>query len=232
MRAARDGQAAISQLRSSAQVAAAHGGIGLLWRCQRDRERRGFLAPLRAFFRRHRPNAARTVQFIPSDVHRISNDAAEGDDVTTSPGSATVTYQELTAAVRGDLIMLVRRRDRARGVLLACNVAIPAAASSRPECPAGTGTRRCLPRLTWWLRAAGRSASSLPGEVGRAACPTCDRRLGVSANAGVAMPRQRILAAIFRVMAGVPWRHGTYPQAGPAQRGHPVRSPGTNANGC
>ena len=116
MRAARDGQAAISQLRSAAQVAAAHGGIGLLWRCQRDRERRGFLAPLRAFFRRHRPNAARTVQFIPSDVHRISNDAAEGDDVTTSPGSATVTYQELTAAVRGDLIMprdrgmMIRRR--------------------------------------------------------------------------------------------------------------------------
>ena len=352
MRAARDGQAAISQLRSAAQVAAAHGGIGLLWRCQRDRERRGFLAPLRAFFWRHRPNAARTVQFIPSDVHRISNDAAEGDDVTTSPGNATVTYQELTAAVRGDLIMprdrgmmirrrrqdnrklagsggpcwrwcrrrssspswtrgwstscsrccsttfapaalsgvllildvyavlpgalllsagrairppgrtgdatmylnrlfsadsrflkimrsrvashlpLVRRRDRARGVLLACNVAIPAAASSRPECPAGTGTRRCLPRLTRWLPAAGRSPSSLPGEVGRAACPTCDRRLGVSANAGVAMPRQRILAAIFRALAGVPWRQGTYPQPRPAQRGHPVRSPGTNANGC
>jgi hypothetical protein len=110
MRAARDGQAAISQLRSAAQVAAAHGGIGLLRRCQRDRDvRQGFLAPLRAFFRRHRPNAgpnaARTVQFIPSDVHRISNDAAEGDDVTTSPGSATVAYQELTAAVRGDLIM-------------------------------------------------------------------------------------------------------------------------------
>jgi pimeloyl-ACP methyl ester carboxylesterase len=48
----------------------------------------------------------------------------------------------------------------------------------------------------------------------------------------LAMPRQRMLAAISRAMAGAPWRGGTFPQAGPAQRGHPVRSPGTSGNGC
>jgi EmrB/QacA subfamily drug resistance transporter len=42
------------------------------------------------------PSAARTLQFIPSVVHRVSKNAAEGDDMTTSAGGA---------AVRGDLIM-------------------------------------------------------------------------------------------------------------------------------
>jgi len=42
LRAARDdAQAAISRLRSAAQIAPAHGGIGLLRRCQRDREGQG-----------------------------------------------------------------------------------------------------------------------------------------------------------------------------------------------
>jgi DNA-binding SARP family transcriptional activator len=46
MRAAHDDeQAAISRLRSAAQVAAAHGSTGLLRRCQRDLERRGVRRP-------------------------------------------------------------------------------------------------------------------------------------------------------------------------------------------
>ncbi len=46
MRAAHDDeQAAISRLRSAAQVAAAHGSTGLLRRCQRDLERRGVRWP-------------------------------------------------------------------------------------------------------------------------------------------------------------------------------------------
>ena len=46
MRAAHDGEeAAISRLRSAAQVAAAHGSSGLLRRCQRDLERRGVRWP-------------------------------------------------------------------------------------------------------------------------------------------------------------------------------------------
>jgi hypothetical protein len=37
-------------------------------------------------------------------LHRISDDAPEGDDVTTSAGIATSQYEELAAAGRGDLI--------------------------------------------------------------------------------------------------------------------------------
>jgi hypothetical protein len=47
MRAAHDDeQAAISRLRSAAQVAAAHGSTGLLRRCQRDLERRAVRRPV------------------------------------------------------------------------------------------------------------------------------------------------------------------------------------------
>ena len=46
------------------------------------------------------------------------------------------------------------------------------------------------------------------------------------------MPRQRTLAAIFRALAGATCRDGTFLRATPAQRAHPVRFPGTNANGC
>jgi hypothetical protein len=71
---------------------------------------KGFLTPFRAFSRRRRPSAwnpsaVRTLQFIPSAVHRTPNDVPEGDDVTTSAGCATASYQEPAAAVRGDLIM-------------------------------------------------------------------------------------------------------------------------------
>jgi len=38
-------------------------------------------------------------------VHRIPDDAPEGNDMTTSAGSAAASYQEPTAAVRGDPIM-------------------------------------------------------------------------------------------------------------------------------
>jgi EmrB/QacA subfamily drug resistance transporter len=51
------------------------------------------------------PSATRTLQFLPSAVHRISKDAPEGDDVTTSDGSASAPCQELAAAARDDLIM-------------------------------------------------------------------------------------------------------------------------------
>jgi hypothetical protein len=77
---------------------------------RRDRERQGFHARLRAFAwwrgtSAWDPSAARTLQFIPSAVHRISTDAAEEDDMTTSADSATAPYEKLAAAVRGDLIM-------------------------------------------------------------------------------------------------------------------------------
>src|SRR5450755_1267649 len=51
------------------------------------------------------PSAARTLQFVPSGVHRISNDAREEDDMTTSGGFAAAPSEELAAAVCGDPIM-------------------------------------------------------------------------------------------------------------------------------
>ena len=123
---------------------------------------------------------------------------------------------------------LVRRRDRARGVLLACNVAIPAAASSRPECPrleqapaaACPGSRGGCRRLAAHLHRS-RERSGAPLVL------TCDRRLGVSANRG----RRHAQAAHTRGDLPGPGRspgaraHILQPR--PAQRGHPVRSPGT-----
>jgi EmrB/QacA subfamily drug resistance transporter len=50
-------------------------------------------------------SAARTLPFIPSAVHRISNDAPDGDDMTAPAGSATAPHEKPAAAVRGDLIM-------------------------------------------------------------------------------------------------------------------------------
>ena len=279
--------------------------------------------------------------------------AAEGDDVTTSPGSATVAYQGLTAAVRGDLIMprdpghddapppagqpeTGRRRWAVLAVVPAAqfltildpwvvNIALPVL--QHDFCPGGAAGRladpRCVRRPTrratavrgagdptarqdrgcrdvpkpgsslrtagssrscdrgwhricrWLVGVTGRAASCSPAtwpyrrqpirgpdvrleQAPAAACPGSRggcRRLaahlqrsrersgaplvllaiaagGISANAGGAMPRQRILAAIFRAIAGASWRDGTFPRAVPAQRGHPVRSPRTNANGC
>jgi hypothetical protein len=51
------------------------------------------------------PSAARTLQVIPSGVHRISNGAAEEDDMTTSAGIPTAPSEEPAADVSGDLIM-------------------------------------------------------------------------------------------------------------------------------
>jgi EmrB/QacA subfamily drug resistance transporter len=103
-------RAAISRLRSAAQIAAADGGIGLLRRASVPADDKEFLAPFWAFSRWRRPSAwgpsaARTLPFIPSAVHRISNDVPEGDDVTTSAGCAAASGQEPAVAVRGDLIM-------------------------------------------------------------------------------------------------------------------------------
>jgi hypothetical protein len=169
--------------------------------------------------------------------------------VTTSPGSAAVTYQELTAAVRGDLIMprdrgmIIRRRRQDNRKL----------AGSGGPCWRWCGRRSSSPSWTrGWSTSCSRCCSTtfapaalsdvllildvyavLPAALllsaGRAIRPP-----GRTGDAAMYLNRlfSRILAAIFRAMAGVPWCHGTYPQAGPAQRGHPVRSPGTNANGC
>jgi hypothetical protein len=48
------------------------------------------------------PSGARTLPFIPSAVHWISNDVPEGDYMSASVGAATAADEELAAAVAGD----------------------------------------------------------------------------------------------------------------------------------
>src|SRR5450755_4406004 len=76
-----------------------------------------------AWHERMRPSAARTLPFIPWAVHRISNGAPEGDDMTASAGIATAPYEELAATVRGETagakaaIVIVCREPSAREIL-------------------------------------------------------------------------------------------------------------------
>ncbi|HEY1004161.1 MAG TPA: FAD-dependent oxidoreductase, partial [Streptosporangiaceae bacterium] len=93
MRAAYDEEAdARRRLRSAARLAAGHGSIALLQRCEDDLGRRG-------------ANGGRTEQSLRSactSKHCTGHHAPEGHAMTAS---ATETgYEELAAAIRGDLI--------------------------------------------------------------------------------------------------------------------------------